>query len=190
MSEFEVSGKDKQPLDGAGSGDARQGDAVNLAAHFTRSDRFNDLFAYGMGLVEETAGFLDTDGRAAVKGLGDHAKALYGTESMRLTTRLMQLASWLLLQRASVEGEMTRQQVLSEKKNVKLSEVHAVRIDGAWQEFPPTFVDLVDRSIALQRRIRRLDEELYGAVETPQASLGNEPNAVMSQQQLLKTAFG
>ncbi|MEM9676471.1 MAG: DUF1465 family protein [Pseudomonadota bacterium] len=185
MSEFDVSGKSKMDV-GAG-GDALP---VNLAQHFAHSERFNDLFAYGMGLVEETAGFLDTDGRAAVNELSDHAKALYGTESMRLTTRLMQLASWLLLQRASVEGEMTPQQVLTEKQNVKLSEVHAVRIDAAWNEFPDLFTDLVDRSIALQRRIRRLDEELYADTVSAVASSDARENAVMSQQNLLKTAFG
>ena len=31
----------------------------------------------------------------------------YASESMRLTTRLMQLASWLLLQRAVAEGELS-----------------------------------------------------------------------------------
>jgi len=189
MSEFEITGNKTASLNAKGQTD-RETDPVNLAQRFAQSDRFNDLFAYGMGLVEETAGFLDTDGRAAVKALGDHAKALYGTESMRLTTRLMQLASWLLLQRASVEGEMTRQQVLTEKQNVKLSEMHAVRSDVAWEDFPETFVDLVDRSIALQRRIQRLDEELYGEDAKDVFATDIEANAVMSQQRLLQTAFG
>jgi hypothetical protein len=41
-------------------------------------------------------------------GAQREASFLYATESMRLTTRLMQLASWLLLQRAVNEGEITR----------------------------------------------------------------------------------
>ena len=40
---------------------------------------------------------------------------------MRLTTRLMQLASWLLLHRAVKEGEMTLTQANREKTKVKLS---------------------------------------------------------------------
>ena len=39
---------------------------------------------------------------------------------MRLTTRLMQLASWLLLHRAVNEGEMTLAQASKEKKKVRL----------------------------------------------------------------------
>ena len=40
---------------------------------------------------------------------------------MRLTTRLMQLASWLLLHRAVKEGEMTLTQANREKTKVKLA---------------------------------------------------------------------
>ena len=40
---------------------------------------------------------------------------------MRLTTRLMQLASWLLLQRAVNDGEMSDEQARLEKAKVKLN---------------------------------------------------------------------
>ena len=40
---------------------------------------------------------------------------------MRLTTRLMQLASWLLLQRAVNEGELSAENARSEKEKVKFS---------------------------------------------------------------------
>ena len=43
-------------------------------------------------LVEETAAYLDGDRRQQSKALGRAAALAYATESMRLTTRLMQLA--------------------------------------------------------------------------------------------------
>ena len=49
------------------------------------------------------------------------ASLTYATESMRLTTRLMQLASWLLLHRAVKEGEMSLAQANREKVKVKLA---------------------------------------------------------------------
>ena len=49
------------------------------------------------------------------------ASFVYATESMRLTTRLMQLASWLLLQRAVNEGELTAANARAEKEKVKFS---------------------------------------------------------------------
>ena len=71
------------------------------------SQAFAGLFRDGMALVEETAAYLDGPGRQESKKLERSAALAYATESMRLTTRLMQLASWLLLHRAVKEGEMT-----------------------------------------------------------------------------------
>ena len=68
-----------------------------------------------MALVEETAAYLDGPGRQESKKLERSAALAYATESMRLTTRLMQLASWLLLHRAVKEGEMSLAQANKEK---------------------------------------------------------------------------
>ncbi len=159
---------------------------VRLAEHFTSSSKFRELFTHGMDLVEETATFLDTDGRRAAKSLSKTAMAVYGAESMRLTTRLMQLASWLLLQRAVAEGEMTVEQAITEKKNVKLSQLQPRKGGAGWDELPELFLDLVKRSTALQRRIKRLDDEIYG--EQTKETVKTE-NPVASQHALLETAF-
>ena len=63
---------------------------------------------------------MDQDGRNPNSFYRSSALA-YATESMRLTTRLMQLASWLLLHRAVKEGEMSLAQANKEKAKVKLS---------------------------------------------------------------------
>ena len=60
-------------------------------------------------------------GRSESKKLERTAAMVYATESMRLTTRLMQLASWLLLHRAVKEGEMTLAQAHKEKSKVRLA---------------------------------------------------------------------
>src|SRR6476659_6077648 len=73
---------------------------------FARSELFQRTFQEGMDLVEETAGYLDGAGRQASKLLARNAALAYAAESMRLTTRLMQVASWLLVQRAVREGDM------------------------------------------------------------------------------------
>ena len=169
------------------SASERNNPPVRLAEHFAGSEKFRDLFAYGMDLVEETAAFLDGEGRRSAKGLSSAASAVYGAESMRLTTRLMQLASWLLLQRAVAEGEMSVEQALTEKKNVKLNQL-ATRAGGAgWSELPETFLNLIERSISLQRRIQTLDNEIYHSdSENPEKG---DDNPVASQRALLETAF-
>ena len=97
------------------------GALVQLSERFTNSAAFGNLFREGMDLVEETAAYLDGAGRTEAKALDRAVSLTYATESMRLTTRLMQLASWLLLHRAVKEGEMTLSQANREKTKVKLT---------------------------------------------------------------------
>src|SRR3954449_4965809 len=94
--------------------------AVSFGARLAGSQAFSLLFREGMALVEETAGYLDGPGRRESKLLERSAALVYATESMRLTTRLMQLASWLLLHRAVNEGEMSLAQANRERMKVKL----------------------------------------------------------------------
>src|SRR3954464_5157919 len=94
---------------------------VLFGERLASSPPFAALFRGGMGLVEETAAYLDGPGRQESKKLERHASLAYATESMRLTTRLMQLASWLLLHRAVKEGEMSLAQAYKEKAKVKLT---------------------------------------------------------------------
>src|SRR5262249_61554811 len=96
---------------------------VSFGARLAASSSFAGLFRDGMKLVEETASYLDGTGRKQSKKLDRAAALAYATESMRLTTRLMQLASWLLLHRAVKEGEMSLAQASKEKSKVKLASV-------------------------------------------------------------------
>src|SRR3989442_13595590 len=94
---------------------------VSFGERLAGSQVFADLFRDGMALVEETAAYLDGPGRQESKKLGRNGALAYASESMRLTTRLMQLASWLLLHRAVKEGEMSLAQANKEKVKIRLS---------------------------------------------------------------------
>jgi regulator of CtrA degradation len=87
--------------------DSTDKSAVALGPRIVASGGFTTLYREGMALIEDVAAYLDGDGRAESRGLPRETSFVYATESMRLTTRLMQLASWLLLQRAVNEGELT-----------------------------------------------------------------------------------
>ena len=118
---------------------------VQFSERLTNSAAFGALFREGMDLVEETAAYLDGDGRTDAKALERSVSLTYATESMRLTTRLMQLASWLLLHRAVKEGEMTLAQANKEKKKVRL--VSGEPIDTKMlASRPDRLQDLIERS--------------------------------------------
>lgn len=161
---------------------------VKLAERRVFSSSFKPLYDEGMRLVERAAEYLDGEGRREAKSLSRVAATLYAAESMRLTTRLMQVASWLLLQRAANSGEMTRDQVASEKSKVRLDTASAQQNVSGWDELPDAFREIVDHSLRLQRLVRRMDEEIYGdAAEAARKAAGNP---VSDQITLLRTAFG
>jgi regulator of CtrA degradation len=166
------------------------GNTIKLAERRIFSPSFKPLYAEGMRLVEQAAEYLDGPGRFEAKKLTRLAATLYAAESMRLTTRLMQVASWLLLQRAANSGEMTRDQVASEKSKVRLDTASANDDAPGWGELPAAFRDLVDRSLKLQGLVRRMDDQIYGAgaEELAEKPL-RDVNPVSDQLTLLKTAF-
>jgi regulator of CtrA degradation len=132
-------------------------DAVPFVKTFLASEAFKTLFREGMGLVEATAVYLDGTGRDESKLLGREASLAYATESMRLTTRLMQVASWLLVQRAVAEGELTPEQARNEKNRVRLADTGSPNTDTVFQQLPQGLQDLVAHSLRLMLRIRHLE---------------------------------
>ena len=157
---------------------------VLFSERLTNSAAFGTLFREGMDLVEETAAYLDGDGRAEAKALERSVSLTYATESMRLTTRLMQLASWLLLHRAVKEGEMTLTQANREKTKVKLTAADPGPEDMI-AKLPQQLQDLIARSMSLQARVRRLDTTIH----TPSAERAPIGNPLVPQLNRLKAAF-
>jgi regulator of CtrA degradation len=169
------------------SGDRDDNVTVSFGAKFARSDQFKAVFREGMALVEAAATYLDGDGRKEARKLRPPHSLAYATESMRLTTRLMQLASWLLIRRAVSEGELTPEQAVEEQRKIKLpvtgSEQHA-RDLGA---LPPRLRELIEQSVKLQERVIRLDQMLGNDAPPPGAEADHP---LKTQLTRLRAAYG
>jgi regulator of CtrA degradation len=166
---------------------------VSFGQKLASSEAFRAIFKEGMSLVEETAAYLDGPGRAASKALPRADALAYSSESMRLTTRLMQLASWLLLQRAVNEGEMTLAQATKEKHKVRLARQDLATGRDAFERLPAELRDLALQSLRLQERIIHLDQIIYSADAQPQpaADAGHLPAdlSIAAQFERLRAAF-
>jgi regulator of CtrA degradation len=156
---------------------------VSFGERLAASQNFSQLFRDGMKLVEETAAYLDGPGRQESKKLDRSASLGYATESMRLTTRLMQLASWLLLHRAVNEGEMSLAQANRERMKVKLAAEE--RAPDAAVKLPDRLCELIARSKRLQDHVRRLDATIHAPV--PSAPVSGNP--LERQLGMLRAAF-
>lgn len=134
-----------------------------------------------MALVEETARYLDGRGREESRVLPRAAALLYAGESMRVTTRLMQAASWLLIQRSVREGEMRAEDAAGERYRLGSKEICFGGRSENVELLPATLRDLLERSEKLYRRIARLEDALMGPPAKP---------PVKAQLERLQQSFG
>jgi regulator of CtrA degradation len=165
------------------------GQPVSFVEKLAASEAFGAMFKEGMGLVEEAAAYLDGSGRDEAKALARAESLAYAAESMRLTTRLMQIASWLLLQRAVNQGELTRTQAASDRHRVKLQQQELAAAPDMFQRLPERLRELALHSLRLQSRIIHLDQLIYSKPEA--ATARSLPTASPVQEQLarLRDAF-
>ncbi len=140
-------------------GETPQDGSVDFDEKFAASGLFKALFREGMDLVKETAAYLDGPGRSESAALERDGSLNYARESMQLTTRLMQMASWLLLQRAVGEGEISSEESRSKANMVPISEID-VKLSEEAGMLPERLGDLILRAASLQQRIARLDAAL------------------------------
>ena len=123
---------------------------------YISSRQFAQLYREGMDLVEETADYLDRAGRLESKRLAPQACIAYTSESIKLTTRLTQLASWLLVRRAIAIGEITASEAHTHRHKVTLAAQSGGRPE-CFSELPEMFKRLIDESHRLYGRVLRLD---------------------------------
>ncbi|MEO0983486.1 MAG: DUF1465 family protein [Pseudomonadota bacterium] len=157
-------------------------DADSAERGFEGGKVFERVFSEGMALVEETAAYLDGQGRIDSKALPREPSLTYAAWSMELTTRLMQAASWLVMQKAVRDGDMRRADAFQDKYRLKRD---GSVLDASAQKglgLPERFLELVGRSEALFERICRLDAALYGRPSSRPA------NAVSHQLAALEEA--
>ncbi|WCS24941.1 DUF1465 family protein [Methylobacterium sp. NMS14P] len=159
-------------------------DWVDFGRSYVNSEAFKALFRDGMTLVEETAAYLDGEGRDESRLVSRDATLSYAAESMRLTTLLMQIASWLLVQRAVAEGEMTSAEALQEKHRVKLGTAEPPKQQD-FNLLPMRLQQLILRARRLHSRILHLDALIAEDRPTPQPV----ESPVAAQQGLLRMAF-
>lgn len=134
-----------------------EGVTVSFGERFQASSQFDRVFKEGMSLVERTAAYLDGDGRKAAKALAGATNVLYTTESMRLTTRLLDLASWLLIRRALKDGEISDAEAQKKRARVKLQSLGRPSHIRGFADLPDGLQRLIEESFALHDRIVQLD---------------------------------
>lgn len=163
---------------------------ISFGERFQASAQFDVVFKQGMALVERTAAYLEGPGRAEAKRLPTAVNVLYASESMRLTTRLLDMASWLLVRRALKEGDISEAEAQRKRKGAALQAPARSSHTAGFGELPETLRGLVEESYALQDRIVQLDRAMSIKSDNVAASEAALTNPVGTQLDRLRVAFG
>jgi regulator of CtrA degradation len=162
------------------------GVTISFAERFASSQQFDQVFQEGMALVEATANYLEGQGRRDSKAIGPASSMLYASESMRLTTRLLELASWLVIRRALKAGEIGPEEARVKRRRLRLTAIGRPQHVQGFAQLPDKLKDLIEASFALHDRITHLDR----ALEHPEAVVDEiVPNPVAEQVNRLSAAF-
>lgn len=112
------------------------------------------LYSEAMLLADEARDYFDEGGRTERDMLDPSARVRFSCESLRVTTRLMHVIAWFLVQRAVRAGELAACDALDPAR--RLGEAPAtdqVVIDA----LPTRAQYLIQSSIDLHRRVALLD---------------------------------
>ncbi|NBV76961.1 DUF1465 family protein [bacterium] len=129
--------------------------------------QFDPTFRSTMLLVEKTATYLDGSGRSAYKQLSPRAQLVYATASMRLTTSLLETASWCIAWRGYKDGETRREDLERQMRRVSLKET---QIEGT-QHLPTELVTLIREAQTLFRNISLLNDGIAAFLAEQERSL-------------------
>jgi regulator of CtrA degradation len=158
---------------------------IPFRTHNGRKTEFLALFREGMGLVEKAAAYLDGPGRRESKCLNPYVTLAYATESMRLTTRLTQLATWLLARRAVMNGEPLPP-VGSANDPLVLPPMSRMTGSRGYDELPVQLKELIEEAHRLHGKIRDFDAMDRGEARP----VARKFNPVAAQVAQIQAAFG
>jgi len=125
----------------------------------------DSLYTEAMLLADEARSYFDDAGRDERQTLHPFARVGFACESLKVTTRIMHIVAWLLTQRAIESGEIP----LTDGRRPERRLGNAQDSDPAVvDQLPPAARRLINSSVELYARIRRIDEGSLEA-EIPQS---------------------
>lgn len=125
----------------------------------------DSLYTEAMLLADEARSYFDDAGRDERQTLEPFARVGFACESLKVTTRIMHIVAWLLTQRAIESGELPMVNGHRPERRLGNAQDSDPAVIG---QLPPAAKRLINSSVELYARIRRIDEGSAEA-EVPQS---------------------
>ena len=123
------------------------------------------LYFEAMTLADAARAYFDREGQDERAGLDAVTRVAFSCESLKVTTRLMHVVSWLLVRKAIQAGELSEAAAMAPERRLPRGDV-AAPIDedpSRLLRLPPRARHLIDGSRDLYDRVRRFDAQLDAA---------------------------
>jgi regulator of CtrA degradation len=134
-----------------------------------RGRLIDSLYTEAMVLADEARSYFDQGGLADREALSPLKRVILSCESLRVTTRLMHVLSWLLTQRAIDAGQIATADPTPAEQWAGL-EAQAASLEG----MPLAAIAIIEASRDLCARVARLDgEEIADMPQSPALGLLN-----------------
>jgi len=115
----------------------------------------DSLYVEAMLLADEARAYFDSSGRDDRLALDPRLRIGFACESLKVTTRLMQIVAWLMTRRAIAAGELARAQGASGER--RLGDAPESD-DDILPRLPEAALALIRSSQDLYDRVRRIDD--------------------------------
>ena len=115
----------------------------------------DSLYVEAMVLADEARAYFDSSGRDDRLALDPRVRIGFACESLKVTTRLMQVVAWLMTQRAVAAGELSRAHAGTAQR--RLGDAPESE-EELMPQLPEAAVALIRSSRDLYDRVRRIDE--------------------------------
>lgn len=120
----------------------------------------NSTYEEALALTRRARDYLATREPLDRRELEPAAQLVSSCESMRLTARLTHCMAWLMVQRAVEAGELSREEAAEESLRLGENAICEMENEAAREALPDGLAGLLDDSLALYRRVARLDAML------------------------------
>lgn len=91
--------------------------------------------------------------------------AVHARENMRLSSCLMQVVAWFMIQKGVLQGEVSREEAASERCRLGGKEICLRPLGEEVEELPEEFCAYLERAVDIYRRAERMDSMLYGQAD-------------------------
>lgn len=109
-------------------------------------------------LLKSTHDYIKWQAPLDIENRGHQETFKVSCEAMRITVRVTQIIAWLMLQKAVLEGDLTRDEILSDEFRVLRGQTCLESSSESDPQLPPRLRELLKESREFYFRVLRLDQ--------------------------------